>query len=153
MATLAERRASVLQRPAPRDAGGLRQGLPMAFPVRCCALVGRFEDPRIAESVSALLPHLASRGVRVLVSEDAALAAGVAGVVRVAGRELGERADLIIAIGGGRALRCAPRLAARPPVPPVRVNRGGLRVLPPAQPPRMAPPGGPAPAREAQPDE
>jgi len=41
----------------------------MAFPVRCCALVGRFEDPRIAESVSALLPHLARRGVEVLVSE------------------------------------------------------------------------------------
>src|SRR5258705_6630942 len=98
MATLAERRASVLQRPAPRDAGGLRQGLPMAFPVRCCALVGRFEDPRIAESVSALLPHLASRGVRGLVSEDAALAAGGAGGVRVAGRQLRERAAPILSI-------------------------------------------------------
>ena len=46
----------------------------MAFPVRTCALVGRFADPRIAESVGALLPHLESRGVEVVVSEDAALA-------------------------------------------------------------------------------
>ena len=47
------------------------QGAALAFPVRCCALVGRFADPRIAESVSTLLPHLASRGVQVLVSEKA----------------------------------------------------------------------------------
>src|SRR6267378_3744551 len=72
----------------------------MAFPVRCCALVGRFADPRIAESVSALLPHLASRGVQVLVSENAALAAGAAAVTRVPERQFGERADLVIAIGG-----------------------------------------------------
>ena len=43
----------------------------MAFPVRTCALVGRFADPRVAESVGALLPHLESLGVRVLVSEYA----------------------------------------------------------------------------------
>src|ERR1700716_1089411 len=82
---LAERRASVLQRSAPR-CWRVRQGLPMAFPVRCCALVGRFADSRIAESVSALLPHLASRGVQVLVAEGATLAAGTAGVTRVAER-------------------------------------------------------------------
>jgi NAD+ kinase len=76
----------------------------MAFPVRCCALVGRFADSRIAESVSALLPHLASRGVQVLVAEGATLAAGTAGVTRVAEREFGERADLVIAIGGDGTL-------------------------------------------------
>ena len=48
----------------------------MGFPVRTCALVGRFADPRIAESVGALLPHLKGRGVQVLVSEDAELPAG-----------------------------------------------------------------------------
>ncbi len=47
----------------------------MAFPVRTCALVGRFADPRIAETVGALLPHLQRRGVAVLVAEDAALPA------------------------------------------------------------------------------
>ena len=111
----------------------------MAFPVRCCALVGRFADPRIAESVSALLPHLASRGVRVLVSEDATLAAGVAGVVRVAERELGERADLIIAIGGDGTLLYAARLAARHAVPLLGVNRGRLGFLTDVMPQDMLP--------------
>jgi NAD+ kinase len=111
----------------------------MAFPVRCCALVGRFADPRIAESVSALLPHLASRGVRVLVNEDATLAAGVGGVVRVAERELGERADLIIAIGGDGTLLYAARLAARHAVPLLGVNRGRLGFLTDVMPQDMLP--------------
>ena len=60
----------------PAMLAGLNQGLwHMAFPVRTCAVVGRFTDPRIAESVGALLPHLERRGVSVLVSEDAELSA------------------------------------------------------------------------------
>src|SRR5258705_9220014 len=124
MATLAERRASVLQRPAPRDAGGLRQGLPLAFPVRCCALVGRFADPRIAESVSTLLPHLASRGVQVLVSEKATLPADATAVTRVPEREFGERADLVIAIGGDGTLLYAARLVAPHRAPLLAVRPG-----------------------------
>jgi NAD+ kinase len=125
----------------------------MAFPVRCCALVGRFADPRIAESVSALLPHLASRGVRVLVSEDATLAAGVAGVVRVAERELGERADLIIAIGGDGTLLYAARLAARLAVPLLGVNRGRLGFLTDVMPQDMLPAVDAALAGELQEDQ
>ncbi len=33
----------------------------MSFPVRNCALIGRFVDPRVAESMGILLPHLKSR--------------------------------------------------------------------------------------------
>src|SRR5256885_5440607 len=102
----------------------------MAFPVGCCALVGRFADPRIAESVGALLPHLAGRGVRVLVSENATLAAGAAGVTRVPEREFGERADLVIAIGGGRTPPVAPRPGPPPPPPPLGVHPRRGRGLP-----------------------
>ncbi len=100
----------------------------MAFPVRCCALVGRFADARIAESVHALLPHLASRGVTVLVSEGAQLAAGAA-VTRVPERTFGERADLLIAIGGDGTLLYGARLVARHGVPLLGVNRGRLGFL------------------------
>ena len=55
----------------------------MAFPVRACALVGRFVDPRVAESVNALLPLLQKRKIQVLVSEDAVFLTEVRGVVRV----------------------------------------------------------------------
>ena len=100
----------------------------MGFPVRTCALVGRFSDPRVAESVAALLPHLTGRGVRVLVSEDAELPAG-APVSRVAERTFGERADLVIAVGGDGTLLYAARLVARHNVPLVGVNRGRLGFL------------------------
>jgi NAD+ kinase len=101
----------------------------MAFPVRCCALVGRFEDPRIAESVSALLPHLSRRGVEVLVSEHNPPGVPGAGVTRVADGELGARADLLIAIGGDGTLLYAARLVARRSVPLLGVNRGRLGFL------------------------
>ncbi|HKD54734.1 MAG TPA: NAD(+)/NADH kinase [Steroidobacteraceae bacterium] len=100
----------------------------MAFPVRTCALVGRFADPRIAESVAALLPHLARRGVEVLVSEDAQLPPE-APVTRVPEHEFGERADLVIAVGGDGTLLYGARLVARRGVPLIGVNRGRLGFL------------------------
>lgn len=100
----------------------------MAFPVRRCALVGRFADPRIAESVAALLPHLASRGVEVLVSDDAALPDATA-VTRLPESELAAGADLVIAVGGDGTLLHAARLGARQGVPLLGVNRGRLGFL------------------------
>ena len=100
----------------------------MGFPVRTCALVGRFADPRVAESVSALLPHLRGRGVRVLVSEDAELPAD-APVTRVPEHAMAERADLMIAVGGDGTLLYGARRVARHEVPLVGVNRGRLGFL------------------------
>src|SRR2546430_13094060 len=111
------------------------QGAALAFPVRCCALVGRFADPRIAESVSTLLPHLASRGVQVLVSEKAMLAASATAVTRVPERVFGERADLVIAIGGDGTLLYAARPGARPRGPLLRRQPRRPRVPPPPMPP------------------
>ena len=111
----------------------------MAFPVRTCALVGRFADPRIAESLGTLLPHLARRGVTVLVNEDAELGADTTGITRVADKDLGARADLVIAIGGDGTLLHAARLVAGHPVPLLGVNRGRLGFLTDVMPQDMLP--------------
>ena len=111
----------------------------MAFPVRTCALIGRFADPRVAESVAALLPHLASRGVQVLVSADSGLDAGPTDVVRVPEHEIGPRADLVIAVGGDGTLLYAARLVARHAVPLIGVNRGRLGFLTDVMPQDMLP--------------
>jgi NAD+ kinase len=100
----------------------------MAFPVRTCALVGRFADPRIAESVAALLPHLVSQRVEVLVSDAAAVPAG-ARVTFLPESEIGARADLVIAIGGDGTLLHAAGLVAGHGVPLLGVNRGRLGFL------------------------
>ena len=54
----------------------------MAFPVRVCALIGKFTDSRVAESAHALIPYLQSRQVEVLMSEDAPMADQPAHVAR-----------------------------------------------------------------------
>ena len=41
----------------------------MGSPVRKVALIGRFVDPRVAESMGVLLPHLKKRGVQVVPDE------------------------------------------------------------------------------------
>ena len=125
----------------------------MPFPVRTCALVGRFADPRIAESVGALLPHLAKCGVEVLLSEDTELSAGGSGVTHVPEREIGERADLVIAIGGDGTLLYAARLVARHGVPLLGVNRGRLGFLTDVMPQDMLPSVDAALAGELEGDE
>lgn len=100
----------------------------MSFPVRVCALVGRFADPRVAESVAILVPHLAARGVTVLVSDDAPLNT-TGGVVRTPESTFGERAELVIAVGGDGTLLYAARLVAGANVPLLGVNRGRLGFL------------------------
>src|SRR5689334_1963248 len=128
----------MLQRRALRQGEVQSRHWHMAFPVRTCALVGRFSDPRIAESVGTLLPHLQSRGVHVLVSDDAELPRN-APVTRVPERTLGERADLVIAIGGDGTLLYAARLVARHAVPLLGVNRGRLGFLTDVMPQDMLP--------------
>src|SRR5918995_482151 len=104
-------------------------GVFMAFPVRACALIGRFSDPRVAESASVLLPHLLTRGVQVLVSDGAPLPGGISGVTRVPEESIASRADLVIAIGGDGTLLYAARLVARHDVPLLGINRGRLGFL------------------------
>ncbi|HVW69547.1 MAG TPA: NAD(+)/NADH kinase [Steroidobacteraceae bacterium] len=101
----------------------------MSFPVRACALVGRFVDPRVAESVSVLLPHLQQRQIKILVSAESDFPQGVAGVTRTSESEIGKRIDLIIAIGGDGTLLYAAGLVARDGVPLLGINRGRLGFL------------------------
>ncbi len=110
----------------------------MAFPVRSCALVGRFTDARVAETVIALLPHLASRAVQVLLSEPIPGAEAV-GASFVSEAQLGERADLVIAVGGDGTLLYAARLVAHHGVPLLGVNRGRLGFLTDISPKDMLP--------------
>ncbi|HTX06335.1 MAG TPA: NAD(+)/NADH kinase [Steroidobacteraceae bacterium] len=101
----------------------------MGFPVRTCALVGRFTDSRVAESAHALLEHLATRQVTVLISDRAALTPAGAAVLLVPEEDLGPRADLVIAVGGDGTLLYAAGLVARHGVPLLGINRGRLGFL------------------------
>ncbi len=101
----------------------------MPFPARVCALVGRFTDPSVEESVALLLPHLARGGVEVLVSDDLPDKAATGPFSRVDEHRIGERSDLVIAIGGDGTLLYAARLVARHGIPLLGINRGRLGFL------------------------
>jgi len=111
----------------------------MGFPVRLCALVGRFSDPRVAESVNALIPHLLSRQVKVIISDDTTYSGDAEGIVRMPEKDSGANADLVIAIGGDGTLLYAAGLVARHGVPLLGVNRGRLGFLTDVMPQNMFP--------------
>src|SRR5262245_9862837 len=101
----------------------------MALPAQACALIGRFSDPRVAESALTLLPHLKQRGVRALLSDSDPLDAPAGLVERIPEDEIAEKADLVIAIGGDGTLLYAARLVAHRGVPLIGINRGRLGFL------------------------
>jgi NAD+ kinase len=111
----------------------------MGFPVRLAALIGRFADPRVAESVNALIPHLLAQEVQVIVSEETPFTGDQPGIVRMPEQEIGQHADLVIAIGGDGTLLYAAGLVARHKVPLLGVNRGRLGFLTDVMPQNMFP--------------
>lgn len=99
---------------------------------RSFALVGRFTDPRVADSAATAAAHLATRGIATLVVDDvegAAFDASGSAVARVAEHELTGRAEVVLAIGGDGTLLYAARLVAHRGIPLLGINRGRLGFL------------------------
>jgi NAD+ kinase len=90
------------------------------------AVVGRHDDHRVAEPLSALVRHLTKNGCEVLASESMDLDLPVSRVEEAA---LASEADLMIAVGGDGTMLYAGRLASDSGVPLLGVNRGRLGFL------------------------
>ena len=101
----------------------------MHTPIRTCVLVGKFQDPRVAECAQALVPELLSRQLEVLAPLDGAAASVPAGVRVLPLEQFIERADLMIAIGGDGTLLYAAGLVAEHDIPLLGINRGRLGFL------------------------
>ena len=90
------------------------------------ALVGRFEDPRVAEPMRLLAGHLASRGLETIAAPGVL---GETSVRAVPETELPRRADLIVAVGGDGTMLYAADMAREHQVPLLGINRGRLGFL------------------------
>ncbi|MGH8203554.1 MAG: NAD(+)/NADH kinase, partial [Steroidobacteraceae bacterium] len=93
------------------------------------ALVGKVEDARVADSLALLATHLRAREVTVFVDREADVEGLPDGLERRRVAELGQEADLIVAIGGDGTLLFAAQLALARAVPLLGVNRGRLGFL------------------------
>jgi NAD+ kinase len=101
----------------------------MQKPIRTCALVGKFQDPKVAECAATLVQELLPRQLTLLAAREASAAGVPPGVAIVSIAELIERADLIIAIGGDGTLLYAAGLVAERGTPLLGINRGRLGFL------------------------
>lgn len=98
---------------------------------RTVALIGKYQSPDVAESVSHLAGFLRERGVVVLIEQGTASSIGMGGgeFPPATYDEIGEHADLAVVLGGdGTMLNTARRLAEHG-VPLVGVNQGRLGFL------------------------
>ncbi len=90
------------------------------------AILGRHEDPRVAEPMTTLAAYLAQVGVEVLAADGLLLDIDAR---RLPESELADTADLVIAIGGDGAMLYAGQLARRGDIPLLGINRGRLGFL------------------------
>ena len=101
----------------------------MSHDIQVCALLGRFDDPSVAESAAALVPHLAAKGLTTLVQIGSDLTPLGDHVSAVPDEELLSLAQLVIVIGGDGSLLYAARLVAASGLPLLGINRGRLGFL------------------------
>ncbi|HEX4052080.1 MAG TPA: NAD(+)/NADH kinase [Steroidobacteraceae bacterium] len=98
--------------------------------IRTCALIGKFQDARVAECALPLVQTLQSRGLAILALDDVSSRAVLPdAVARIDVAELTRRADLVIAIGGDGTLLYAAGLVAEHGIPLLGINRGRLGFL------------------------
>ncbi len=90
------------------------------------AILGRHEDPRVAEPMRALTEFLHDSEIRVLAADTLQLELPVA---RMDESQLCDQADLVIAIGGDGTMLYAARLARETETPVLGINRGRLGFL------------------------
>ena len=89
-------------------------------------ILGRHDDPRVAEVMPALVAHLTKSSVEIVAAESLALDIEA---TRVAEEELAAAVDLIIAVGGDGTMLYACGVAGDNDVPLLGVNRGRLGFL------------------------
>ena len=98
----------------------------MGITIERVAILGRHEDPHVAELMSTLVTHLTKAGIKVFASDTLELDLAVE---RAPENKLAANADLMIAIGGDGTMLYAGHLLQESKVPLLGINRGRLGFL------------------------
>jgi NAD+ kinase len=105
--------------------------MPPAFKpaFKTVALIGRYKSRDVAQPLGELGHFLAGQGCDVLVDRETASESGLALFPVVEREELGEKADLVVVLGGDGSMLSTARLLAPTGVPLIGVNQGRLGFL------------------------
>ena len=90
------------------------------------AVLGRHDDPRVAEPLAAVIAHLTKAGVSVIAPTSMPSFDGVESMEEAS---LATEADLMIAVGGDGTMLYAARIASDSGTPLLGINRGRLGFL------------------------
>lgn len=101
----------------------------MSRSFKTIALTGKYEDPRVGDSMLILARHLSAAGARLLLDPGIRMNFTDVRVESLPEAELGDAADLVIAVGGDGTMLYASRLVAGRDVPLLGINRGRLGFL------------------------
>ncbi len=92
-------------------------------------IIGKHSDPRIAKTISSALAFLHKKNCRVIVDLKSATLLPKADIESCEMKSLGEKCDLVIAIGGDGTFLAATRAIVNYNIPIVGINLGRLGFL------------------------
>src|SRR5499427_873539 len=101
--------------------------MPQQF--KTVGLWGRLSEPSVAEPAKQVLAHLRKRRIGVFAARHAYEGEPPEGLTAVAEKDIADRVDLMVAIGGDGTLLHAARHVAERDVPLLGINRGRLGFL------------------------
>lgn len=93
------------------------------------ALIGKYNSPEVGDSLRRLAAFLGEKQLAVLVERQTAESTGVTGYPTASLEEIGERADLAVALGGDGTMLNIARSLHTYGVPLVGINQGRLGFL------------------------
>jgi len=101
----------------------------MRKPFNTIGILGKPNNPEVAETAEILYQHLGEKVERVIVDQQMAKDMKLASEDSVSRNELAQQSDMVIVVGGDGSMLNAGRLLANYDVPVLGINRGYLGFL------------------------
>lgn len=111
----------------------------MSSQFQSVGLIGKYEDPAVADTLRAVADHLRGRGLQIVLDEATAARTGDLGAETVSRERIGRECDLAVIVGGDGTLLNAARTLSDYDIPVLGVNMGRLGFLVDVSPADMVP--------------